>query len=83
MPCGRTPFLNLCQGQTHTYAVPPLLPSLSSPRAEGKMSSVSVNCICALGRGGENGNLKLSDIENSMYREERCLGKGETVIAAA
>lgn len=44
---------------------------------------MGVNSIYALGRGGEKGNLKLSDTENGIYREERHLGEDEPAITAA
>lgn len=44
---------------------------------------MSVNCTYAIGRGGKKGNLKLSDTENVIYREETHPGEGEPAIAAA
>jgi len=52
-------------------------------REELSRGLVSVNCIYALGRGGKKGNLKISDTENGIYRDERLLGEGEPDISAA
>lgn len=48
-----------------------------------KIDLVTANCIDALSKGGEKGNVRPSDTEDGLSREESCLGQSDLAITAA